>query len=37
MNKFKLPKNETTMHVEAPLDNALQNCIKKLRADNEQV
>ena len=35
--RFMHPKNETTMHVEAPLDNALQNCIKKLRADNEQV
>ncbi|QWV05787.1 23S rRNA pseudouridine(955/2504/2580) synthase RluC [Pseudoalteromonas shioyasakiensis] len=35
--RFMHPKNETTMHVEAPLDNALKNCIKKLRADNEQV
>lgn len=35
--RFMHPKNETTMHVEAPLDNVLQNCIKKLRADNEQV
>lgn len=35
--RFMHPKNETTMHVEAPLDNALQNCIKKLRAGNEQV
>ncbi|HCV05389.1 23S rRNA pseudouridine(955/2504/2580) synthase RluC [Pseudoalteromonas sp. APAL1] len=35
--RFMHPKNETTMHVEAPLDNALQNCIKKLRTDNEQV
>ncbi|WP_462147397.1 23S rRNA pseudouridine(955/2504/2580) synthase RluC [Pseudoalteromonas gelatinilytica] len=35
--RFMHPKNETTMHVEAPLDNALQNCIKKLRADHEQV
>ncbi|TGV20412.1 23S rRNA pseudouridine(955/2504/2580) synthase RluC [Pseudoalteromonas sp. MEBiC 03607] len=35
--RFMHPKNETTMHVEAPLDNTLQNCIKKLRADNEQV
>ncbi|AXV65447.1 MULTISPECIES: 23S rRNA pseudouridine(955/2504/2580) synthase RluC [Pseudoalteromonas] len=35
--RFIHPKNETTMHVEAPLDKALSNCIKKLRADNEQV
>ncbi|MCF7518937.1 23S rRNA pseudouridine(955/2504/2580) synthase RluC [Pseudoalteromonas sp. L21] len=34
---FMHPKNETTMHVEAPLDKALSNCIKKLRADNEQI
>jgi len=35
--RFMHPKNETTMHVEAPLDKALSNCIKKLRADNEQI
>ncbi|MCC9662209.1 23S rRNA pseudouridine(955/2504/2580) synthase RluC [Pseudoalteromonas sp. MB41] len=35
--RFIHPKNETTMHVEAPLDKALSNCIKKLRADNEQI
>ncbi len=35
--RFMHPKNETTMHVEALLDKALSNCIKKLRADNEQI
>ena len=29
---FYHPKNETTMRVEAPLDKALANCIKTLRA-----
>jgi 23S rRNA pseudouridine955/2504/2580 synthase len=28
---FYHPKNETTMRVEAPLDNALKSCILKLR------
>ena len=35
--RFMHPKNETTMHVEAPLDNALQKLYQKLRTDNEQV
>ncbi|WP_440055826.1 23S rRNA pseudouridine(955/2504/2580) synthase RluC [Pseudoalteromonas sp. T1lg65] len=31
--RFIHPKNETTLHVEAPLDNALENCLKTLRGN----
>ena len=30
--RFLHPKHETTMHVEAPLDKALNNALKTLRA-----
>ncbi|NOU49463.1 23S rRNA pseudouridine(955/2504/2580) synthase RluC [Pseudoalteromonas sp. JBTF-M23] len=31
--RFLHPKTETTLHVEAPLDKALENCLKTLRAE----